>query len=201
MNKKEPVEIPDDYLCPITREIMTDPVVAADGHTYERSAIRRWIETGHSKSPLTGVPLNYYTLTDNITLRKVIRDFQANNTYFKGPERIDLNLAMEICEEMWKEYMEKQGGQAPEDLKRLERELGIERQGTIRLKKENEYLNSQIAKMQKKLVEQAKIIEEQEKKLEELLGTGPAEERHMVNSFNIPLNFSFLYKTLEGQKA
>ena len=28
-----------DFLCPISREIMQDPVIAADGHTYEREMI------------------------------------------------------------------------------------------------------------------------------------------------------------------
>jgi hypothetical protein len=34
----------DEIICPITLKIMTDPVIAADGHTYERSAISEWIE-------------------------------------------------------------------------------------------------------------------------------------------------------------
>lgn len=36
--------------CPITKEVMTDPVLASDGHVYERSAIQRLV--GHN-SPLT----------------------------------------------------------------------------------------------------------------------------------------------------
>jgi hypothetical protein len=43
--------IPHDFLCPITLERMSDPVVAADGHTYERSAIEEWIASGHTTSP------------------------------------------------------------------------------------------------------------------------------------------------------
>lgn len=35
---------PDAYLCPISRELMCDPVVACDGHTYERCAITEWIQ-------------------------------------------------------------------------------------------------------------------------------------------------------------
>eukprot|EP00468_Gymnochlora_sp_CCMP2014_P008557 CAMPEP_0167746948 /NCGR_PEP_ID=MMETSP0110_2-20121227/3999_1 /TAXON_ID=629695 /ORGANISM="Gymnochlora sp., Strain CCMP2014" /LENGTH=1524 /DNA_ID=CAMNT_0007631775 /DNA_START=213 /DNA_END=4784 /DNA_ORIENTATION=+ len=38
----EEEEPPDAYLCPITTELMTDPVVAEDGKTYERSAIAMW---------------------------------------------------------------------------------------------------------------------------------------------------------------
>jgi SUMO ligase MMS21 Smc5/6 complex component len=34
----------DEIICPITLKIMEDPVIAADGHTYERSAIQEWID-------------------------------------------------------------------------------------------------------------------------------------------------------------
>jgi hypothetical protein len=37
--------IPDDYLCPITQEIMLDPVITEDGETYERKAIQDWFSS------------------------------------------------------------------------------------------------------------------------------------------------------------
>ncbi|KAK9828804.1 hypothetical protein WJX72_002158 [[Myrmecia] bisecta] len=42
----------DEMECPITHEVMTDPVIAADGYTYERSAIEEWFET-HDTLPMT----------------------------------------------------------------------------------------------------------------------------------------------------
>ena len=47
MEKKEKlgllgVEPPDAFLCPITYDLMKDPVVASDGHTYERDALTHW---------------------------------------------------------------------------------------------------------------------------------------------------------------
>lgn len=35
------------FVCPITHSVMTDPVVSADGHTYERAAIARWRSSKH----------------------------------------------------------------------------------------------------------------------------------------------------------
>ena len=35
-------EVPDALCCPISMEIMRDPVIAADGHTYERAEIEAW---------------------------------------------------------------------------------------------------------------------------------------------------------------
>ena len=35
--------MPPQYLCPITGEVMEDPVTTADGHAYERAAIAQWL--------------------------------------------------------------------------------------------------------------------------------------------------------------
>ncbi|CAF4023054.1 unnamed protein product [Rotaria magnacalcarata] len=43
--------------CPITLQFFRDPVIAADGHAYERVAIVKWIEK-HGTSPMTREPLN-----------------------------------------------------------------------------------------------------------------------------------------------
>ena len=59
------------YHCPITLGIMEDPVVAADGRTYERAAISEWLENKDT-SPSTGLPLNSTTLIPNIQLRNLI---------------------------------------------------------------------------------------------------------------------------------
>ncbi len=34
---------PEEYLDPITLEIMTDPVITADGNTYQRESITEWL--------------------------------------------------------------------------------------------------------------------------------------------------------------
>lgn len=62
---------PDDVLCPITTELFEDPVVAADGHTYERSAILAWLSK-HDTSPMTNEPLATKIIFDNIAMRKIV---------------------------------------------------------------------------------------------------------------------------------
>ncbi|EOD13073.1 hypothetical protein EMIHUDRAFT_212771 [Emiliania huxleyi CCMP1516] len=69
-------EPPDDFICPITTEVMSDPVMAADGHAYERSAIERWLAT-KSTSPLTGGALEHSILVPNHMLRRQIRDWEG----------------------------------------------------------------------------------------------------------------------------
>lgn len=60
------------FLCPVTHDIMRDPVVSADGYTYERSAIARWFETSR-KSPVTGQTLPHAELVPNHSVRTLLK--------------------------------------------------------------------------------------------------------------------------------
>ena len=64
---------PPEFLCPITMEVMTDPVFAADGHVYDRASIESFLET-HDTSPLTNEPLATKSLTPNDALRSRLRE-------------------------------------------------------------------------------------------------------------------------------
>jgi len=57
--------------CPITREPMSDPVVAADGHTYEKSAILAWFKNSLT-SPMTREVLKSTDLSPNHTVKSLI---------------------------------------------------------------------------------------------------------------------------------
>ena len=70
--------IPNEWLCPITLSILRDPVIAADGHTYERSEMEKWIAAAGSRparSPKTNEVLSSYQLLPNHALRNTINDF------------------------------------------------------------------------------------------------------------------------------
>lgn len=43
--------------CPLTGNPLRDPVIADDGHTYERENVQRWFDSGYRKSPLTNLPM------------------------------------------------------------------------------------------------------------------------------------------------
>ncbi|KAH6814124.1 hypothetical protein C2S51_023142 [Perilla frutescens var. frutescens] len=70
--------VPSFFLCPILREIMHDPQVAADGFTYEGEAIREWLGNEHDSSPMTNAKLSDLNLTPNYSLKLVIQDWIAN---------------------------------------------------------------------------------------------------------------------------
>jgi hypothetical protein len=72
----EPIDAPEQFLCPITLQVMSDPVITADGHTYERVAIEAWLQKCNT-SPQTGAPLLHRVLTPSIALRQLIDEFRA----------------------------------------------------------------------------------------------------------------------------
>ena len=70
-------------VCSITQDYMQDPVVTADGQTYERAAIEQWMQQQQRRqlppsSPLTGEPLEHTNLVPNVALRSLIRELLAH---------------------------------------------------------------------------------------------------------------------------
>ncbi|KAJ0974920.1 hypothetical protein J5N97_016885 [Dioscorea zingiberensis] len=70
--KSDTLVIPEDFRCPISLELMKDPVIVATGQTYERSFIQRWIDCGNRTCPKTQQKLQNLTLTPNYVLRSLI---------------------------------------------------------------------------------------------------------------------------------
>lgn len=66
------LNIPADFRCPITLDLMTDPVVVATGQTYDRSSITLWIESGHNTCPKTGQALLDTNFIPNRALKGLI---------------------------------------------------------------------------------------------------------------------------------
>ncbi|KAI6703916.1 hypothetical protein NL676_013052 [Syzygium grande] len=50
-------QLPDDFRCPISLEIMSDPVILSSGHTFDRASIQRWLDSSHRTCPITKLPL------------------------------------------------------------------------------------------------------------------------------------------------
>ncbi len=69
---REDDERPSEHLCPITRDVMRDPVVAADGYSYEREAILQHVDQGTlANSPITGLPLLHKVLQKQLYSREI----------------------------------------------------------------------------------------------------------------------------------
>jgi hypothetical protein len=74
------IEIPEDYLCPISHEIMTYPVITSDGHTYEKKNIQEWLSRGKKISPLNGNNLSHEHIIDNLFAKKIINEFKNKSS-------------------------------------------------------------------------------------------------------------------------
>ena len=72
----ESKQIPERLCCPISLELMVRPVIAADGHTYDRSSIEDWLARGNTTSPTTGAPLEHLHLADNHLVRSMVSEYQ-----------------------------------------------------------------------------------------------------------------------------
>lgn len=60
--------------CPITQDFMHDPVMAADGQTYERDAIVQWFQH-HNTSPYSGAILTSKVLTSNWAIKQMMESY------------------------------------------------------------------------------------------------------------------------------
>jgi len=63
-------------ICPITQDVMEDPVVCADGHSYERAAITQWL-LARDTSPCTNAPLLHKNVVPNHALRNLIAEVRG----------------------------------------------------------------------------------------------------------------------------
>ena len=66
---------PDEFLCPISFEIMTDPMITAAGFTYERAEIEHWFRDNNTDPQARSTDISK-TLTPNIQLRQAIERYK-----------------------------------------------------------------------------------------------------------------------------
>ncbi|KAL2554216.1 E3 ubiquitin-protein ligase [Forsythia ovata] len=70
------IEVPPYFLCPITLEIMKDPVTVSSGITYDRESIEKWLfSRNNSICPVTKQVVSDSELTPNITVRRLIQSW------------------------------------------------------------------------------------------------------------------------------
>ncbi|KAL5989778.1 hypothetical protein ACLOJK_010672 [Asimina triloba] len=84
------VTVPKDFCCPISLDLMRDPVVVSSGQTYDRASIVRWMEEGHRNCPNSGQLITHDRLIPNRALRGLIQQWCAdNNIPLDPPENPD----------------------------------------------------------------------------------------------------------------
>ncbi|KAL2500389.1 U-box domain-containing protein 16 [Forsythia ovata] len=128
------VNFPADFRCPISLDLMRDPVVVSTGQTYDRSSISLWIESGHNTCPKTGQTLAHSQLIPNLALKNLIamwcRDqripFESTETNVKSNGIVLNKTALEATKMTVTFLLNKlTASQSPEALNRLVHELRI----------------------------------------------------------------------------
>uniref|UniRef100_A0A0D3GEW0 U-box domain-containing protein n=1 Tax=Oryza barthii TaxID=65489 RepID=A0A0D3GEW0_9ORYZ len=81
------VSVPANFVCPISLEMMRDPVTAPTGITYDRESVEGWLARGHDTCPVTGRPVRLADLVPNHATRRMIQDWCVANRA-RGVERV-----------------------------------------------------------------------------------------------------------------
>ncbi|KAJ0977004.1 hypothetical protein J5N97_012478 [Dioscorea zingiberensis] len=85
---------PEELRCPISLQLMYDPVIISSGQTYERACIEKWFDDGHSTCPKTQQQLPHLSLTPNYCVKGLIASWCEQNGVPAPdgpPESLDIN--------------------------------------------------------------------------------------------------------------
>lgn len=74
-------KIPDFFICPITCELMLDPVITPGGHSYERLPLEHYLKNIKGEDPQTRQSLSVSQLVPNIGLKSAIQYFLTEHPW------------------------------------------------------------------------------------------------------------------------
>ena len=81
----EEVAVPAQFVCPISLDLMRDPVTVPTGITYDRESVEGWLARGSARCPVTGRPLRLADLVPNHATRRMIQDWCVANRAERVP--------------------------------------------------------------------------------------------------------------------
>lgn len=74
----EALSCPEEFKCPLSKELMRDPVILASGQTYDRPFIQKWLNAGNRTCPQTEQVLSHTILTPNNLIRDMISQWSKS---------------------------------------------------------------------------------------------------------------------------
>ena len=99
---------PRELICPITQELLRDPVLCSDGHTYERSSLVTWFSMGRNRSPVTN------SLLEDTSIERLVPNLAVGSMATLHREKLGKKL-IHICE-----GVNKRGGRCDDGGVRIE---------------------------------------------------------------------------------
>ncbi|XP_050206724.1 U-box domain-containing protein 9 [Mercurialis annua] len=128
---KTVVSCPDEFKCPLSKELMKDPVILATGQTYDRPFIQKWLKAGNLTCPLTQQVLSHTLLTPNHLIREMISQWCKNRglelpdpvryANEEGISEADLDQFLSLLEKMSLELPQQR--EAAKELRRLTKRM------------------------------------------------------------------------------
>lgn len=184
----------NDFICPLTLDIMEEPTIAEDGFSYERQHIEDWIQIRIKNkqpiiSPKTGEEMGI-NLVPNITLKNIIQNIRFvreptsdtnTQTEEKEVDSIDVQTQENIVTEMYKENAEDVANKSLENIIDEYIEEGVRNKVVDRLDEEieeeatdkalenifDEYIEEGVNKEADEVLEAKKQKNKQKKKRQE----------------------------------
>lgn len=115
------IPTPTSFKCPLTHDILEDPVATADGQVYERACIEEWFRQGNLTSPLTSMALPTLDLVPNEALRQAIAVYvRLRPDLRRKPVR---QRGYEFAVAFWAEELQKKRSKQEEEIRLLKEEL------------------------------------------------------------------------------
>ncbi|KAL7511783.1 hypothetical protein ACHAXN_008796 [Cyclotella atomus] len=86
----ESIAPPRELICPITQELLRDPVLCSDGHTYERSSLVTWFSMGRNRSPVTN------SLLEDTSVERLVNNLAVSGMANMHREKLG-RVLLNIC--------------------------------------------------------------------------------------------------------
>ncbi|XP_022857329.1 U-box domain-containing protein 6-like [Olea europaea var. sylvestris] len=86
---------PEELRCPISLQLMYDPVIIASGQTYERVCIEKWFSDGHNTCPKSEQQLPHLSSTPNYCVKGLVASWCEQNGIPVAdgpPQSLDLKI-------------------------------------------------------------------------------------------------------------
>ncbi|KAK9707543.1 hypothetical protein RND81_07G204100 [Saponaria officinalis] len=149
--RSEQIPVPPEELrCPISLQLMFDPVIIASGQTYERACIEKWFNDGHNTCPKTQQQLSHICLTPNYCVKGLIASWCEQNGIpipDGPPESLDLNywrLALSDSESVQSKSVDSSNSGKFKEVKMSSMENDVI-EGNDKSKGENEYVGQALS--------------------------------------------------------
>ncbi|KAL2486289.1 U-box domain-containing protein 9 [Abeliophyllum distichum] len=82
--------VPEEFKCPISKELMRDPVIISTGQTYDRPFIENLLQAGNRTCPKSQQVLSHTILTPNKLIREMI-SLWCKNQGIKLPDTVQFS--------------------------------------------------------------------------------------------------------------